>query len=885
MLFKQFFFFVILFISTAQVQAKVIIRAASGGRMYGRVLDDKTGKGVEAASVQIWQDGYDEQTHEAKPLLKGGMLTEPNGDFSIDGLPTSGYMKLKVMALGFETLEKRIQFDVIFDKKKGFDIDAGTFDKDLGDIKIKKSDLELKEVVVKADEPFMKTAVDRKIYNTDKMAVAAGGTATDAMKTIPGVNVDLDGKVTVRNAQPVIFVDGRPTNLTLDQIPANTIQQIEVITNPSAKYDASGKGGGIINIVLKKDKRTGYNGNVVAALDRRLMSTLVGGFNVREKKINFFGGGNLIRNKSIAEGTTDRLYNLNNTFFPVSRIYQSSENIFRNVFSNIYGGFDWLINNRNTLTISQAFSNGFFKSSDVLSIKNDSSLLPFNKSLSQRISANNRNFQNIGTTLQYKKLFTKNGKEFTADFYYNKATSNLNSNSTTDYNRENGSSFRLPARIKQDGSGGFEFYIGQIDYTEPVGKKGKLETGFRTQISTFNSKNANYTFNESSQSWDSLKSLANIYSYQEQIHAGYITYTKELNKFSYELGLRAENYFYRGTLAGNPTPFTNNYPILDTKNGFKPWGLFPSIFLTYKIDEEQDLQMNLSRRVNRPNFFQLIPFIDFSDSLNLSKGNPGLRPEYSFQAELSYNYAWGRKKSFMANAYVRSANNLITNLRKTIYNDELGRNIVISTFDNANTALSTGLEMNLQNTVGKKIEMNTNVNVYYSQISGNAATQTVSRSQTSMFAKYYVVYRYSKSLLFQLMADYQSRVSVQPDGGGGMQFFMNAGAGSTAQGFQRQTGGLDIAVKYEFTLKRNQDGDKKRKDEAAKPGALILNFTDMLHTRRTDIYSASDFFTQNYFYQRDWRMLRLTFTYRFGKFDTSLFRRKNQNRNSGPQMM
>lgn len=877
--------FVCLLFFVTSIHGRVLIKVSSGGRMYGRILDDKTGKGVEAASVQIWQDGYDELTHEAKPILKGGMLTEVNGDFSIDGLPSSGYMKLKVFALGYAAMERRIQFDVVFDKKKGFDIDAGTFDKDLGNIRLVKSDVELKEVVVKSDEPFMKTAVDRKIYNTDKMAVASGGTATDALKTIPGVNVDLDGKVSVRNAQPMIYVDGRPTNLTLDQIPSNTIQQIEVITNPSAKYDASGKGGGIINIVLKKDKRMGYNGNVVAAIDRRLMTTVVGGFNIREKKINFFGGVNHSRNKSIAEGTTDRMNQINSSFFPVSRIFQSSENIFKNAFSNAYAGFDWLINNRNTITLSQSYSKGFFRTSDVLDITNDSTLSPFSKSLSKRNSTSYRDFNNWGTSLQYKKLFTKNGKELTADFYLNSASSELNSNSQTDYFREDNSGFGLPVKIKQDGGGGFRFYIGQIDYTEPIGKKGKIETGLRSQISSFDSRNTSFIFNIKDSLWESVKSLANVYSYQEQIHAAYATYSKEIKKFSYELGLRAENYYYQGALAGNPTPFTNNYPIIDFKNGYKPWGLFPSVFVTYKIDEEHDLQLNASRRVNRPNFFQLIPYVDFSDSLNLSKGNPGLRPEYSYQAELSYNYVWGRKQSFMANAYVRTATDLITNLRKTIYNTELGRNIVIATFDNASSALSSGLEMNLQNTIGKKWEMNTNVNIYYSQISGNAATQTSTRSQSSMFARYFLIYRHNKSLLFQLSADYQSRVSVQPEGGSGMQFFMNAGTGSSAQGFQRQTGGLDLAIKYEFTLNRDRVKDKKKKDDAAKPGALILNVTDVLHTRRVDLYTESTFFTQNYFYQRDWRMVRLTFTYRFGKFDTSLFRRKNQNRNSGPQIM
>jgi len=279
----QFVLLVCLVSYLNKVESAVLKVHAQNGRFYGRVLDSKTGKGIQAVSVQIWQDGYDEETHEAKPLLKGGQLTEANGDFSIDNLPTQGYMKLKVFALGYTLVEKRVNFDLTFDKKKGIDINQGTFDKDLGDIMLTPENIELKEVVVKADEPFMKTAIDRKIYSVDKMAVSAGGTATDALKLVPGVNVDLDGKVTVRNAQPTVYVDGRPTNLTLEQIPANTIQSIEVITNPSAKYDASGKGGGIINVVLKKDKRLGYNGNVVMAIDRRLRTTTVLGLNFREK--------------------------------------------------------------------------------------------------------------------------------------------------------------------------------------------------------------------------------------------------------------------------------------------------------------------------------------------------------------------------------------------------------------------------------------------------------------------------------------------------------------------------------------------------------------------------------------------------------------------------
>ncbi len=858
----------------AAAPSLVIIKSQKG-RFYGRILDAKTNKGIEAASVQIWQDGYDEETHEAKPLLKGGQLTESNGDFSIDNLPSQGYMKLKVFALGYVPVEKRVSFDVKFDKEKGFDIDAGTFDKDLGNIMLTPNNLELKEVVVKADEPFMKTAVDRKIYNVDKMTVAAGGTATDALKTLPGVNVDIDGNVTVRNAKPTIYVDGRPTNLTLEQIPANTIQSIEVITNPSAKYDASGNGGGILNIVLKKDKRIGYNGNIVAAIDRRLRTTNVISFNIREKKVNFFGGLNYITNKSIADGNSNRINNYAN---PIDSVYQTSENIFNNKFINSNIGFDWLINNRNTITVSYNYTNGSLNSSNILDIKYDSSdkfpyISPRGLSYANRNSTSDRNFKNIGSSFQYKKLFTKNGKEFTTDVYYSKATSDFNSFSNNLYTDALKNSYKKSSQQEQVGGGDVSFVIGQIDYTDPIGKKGKLESGIRTQISNFNSNNIGRISTDTTTTMVEVQTQTNNYNYKEQIHAAYATYTHELKKWNIQGGLRAESYIYDGILVKQDLKFRNYYPI----------SLFPSVFASYKIDDKQDIQLNASRRVNRPNFFQLIPYTDFSDSLNLSKGNPGLKPEYSIQSEVSYTYTWDRKRSFIANAYYRRANNLITKVQNTEYNAELGRNIVVSTYGNANNASAYGVELNYQNKVGKKIEMNTNVNLYHSEISGNESSQTFNISRNTMFARYYLIYKYSKVLLFQVIADYQSKVSLQPDGSGSNWFSGNQ-SNSSAQGYQRQSGGLDLGIKYDFDLKKNKD-KKKKSDNVTKPGSLILNFTDVLHTRRIDIYSNSPFFTQNSFYQRDWRMVRLTFIYKFGKFDTSLLRRKNQNKNSGPQMM
>ncbi|MFZ9742640.1 MAG: TonB-dependent receptor plug domain-containing protein, partial [Chitinophagaceae bacterium] len=221
---------------------------STNGRFYGRIVDAKTNKGVDASSVQLIQIKTNPQTKEKTESILSGQLTKSNGDFSLENLPTNGEFKLKITAIGYVTMEKIVKFQPPY------------FDVDLGNIKIEQDAKQLEEIKIVASKPFMQMGVDRKIFNVEKNLVSTGQTATELMKNIPGVDVDIDGNVSLRNASPTIFVDGRPTNLSLDQIPSDAIQSVELITNPSAKYDASGGTSGIINIVLKKNKKVGYNG-------------------------------------------------------------------------------------------------------------------------------------------------------------------------------------------------------------------------------------------------------------------------------------------------------------------------------------------------------------------------------------------------------------------------------------------------------------------------------------------------------------------------------------------------------------------------------------------------------------------------------------------------
>ncbi|HET9277365.1 MAG TPA: carboxypeptidase regulatory-like domain-containing protein, partial [Flavitalea sp.] len=226
------------------------------GHFYGRIVDSKTNKGMEAVSVQLIQSKFDTVSKKRKDTVVAGMFTPKSGNFSFENLPLFANYKLTITAIGYKPIDQKVAFEM----KPGGDMSqamAGV-DKDLGNIKVEADAQVLESVTVTGSKPLMQMGIDRKIFNVEKNITSAGGTGVDVMRNIPAVNVDIDGNVTLRNSAPQIFVDGRPTTLTLEQIPADAIESVELITNPSAKFDASGGQSGILNIVLKKARKVGY---------------------------------------------------------------------------------------------------------------------------------------------------------------------------------------------------------------------------------------------------------------------------------------------------------------------------------------------------------------------------------------------------------------------------------------------------------------------------------------------------------------------------------------------------------------------------------------------------------------------------------------------------
>ena len=377
------------------------------------------------------------------------------------------------------------------------------------------------------------------------------------LKHVPSVNVDIDGNVTLRNASPTIFVDGRPTTLTLDQIPADAIQTVEIITNPSAKFDASGGTAGILNIVLKKNRKAGYSGNFRAGVDERGKLNLGGDVNIRQGKVNVFANANFNQRKSISNGTTDRLTFPNTD--STTHLVQNDNNT--NVGSFEFGrlGLDYFLDNRNTITLSGSYGQGKFNSQDEIYLVTDT-LLDSGTSSSNaiRTTTNDRSFHNTGGSLQYKHLFPTDGKDWTADLNYNQSTSNSSGIFNTNY-YDMQQSLTAVSLQKQTGGGINRFITAQTDFEDPVNDKIKIEAGARAAIRNITSENHVFLFDDSLNEYLEVPNLNN-YDYNDQVYAAYGTFSSKIKKLQYQAGLRIESSFYTGKLTDENESFSNNFP-------------------------------------------------------------------------------------------------------------------------------------------------------------------------------------------------------------------------------------------------------------------------------------------------------------------------------------
>ncbi|MCZ2299786.1 MAG: TonB-dependent receptor [Chitinophagales bacterium] len=844
------------------------------GHFYGKFVDSKTNKPIDAVAVQLVANVLDSATKQMSEVVVKMMIAPANGNFSFEELNIMQSYKLKATVIGYKPYEKTLKFSK--PSKNGGGADGGgmgaNYDIDLGNIKLEEDASDLGNVTVTATKQMFEMGIDRKVFNVDKNIVSTGQTATEVMKTIPSLSVDIDGNVQLRNATPQIFIDGRPTTLTLDQIPADIIEKVEIITNPSAKFDASGGNAGIINIVLKKNKRTGYNGGLRLGIDSRARLNTGIDFNYREGKINFSGSASFNQRKSKGNNFANTDFSATPPSTPAYSVLSNSDNTMNGFFGFFRVGLDYFLNNRNTISVSTNFNRGKFDNEAIQNV--DTSITNSLFSTSNRDTKSGFNFKNFGGQLSYKHNFAQNGHSISADINYNSSNSNnLSEINTTVFDNAHTQKYPL-LQQKSDGEGYNKFFTIQSDYENKLTDNTKLELGVRAAIRDFGTKNLQYINDNTSGAGFVLSNAASSrYKFNDQVYAAYATYSFKYKKFSFQLGFRAESSNYTGTLMTlggvDSSTFKVNYDI----------SLFPSAFVTYKLSDKEDIQLNYSRRVNRPGFYQLLPTYDFTDPQNPSVGNPGLQPEFTNSFELSYNNSYTKGANFLATAYFKQSTNLITRYIFKDINRNIKNGIIPSdslfytSYINANTSYTYGLELTNKMNITKWWDLTLNLNLYSAVINANIPGQSIDNSIVSWYAKMNNNFKLGKGYSIQFSGDARSKILLpqggRGGGGGGRGGGMWGGNQTLAQGYTLpKYFDMDIAIKKDWTWKNGQSGSL----------TFSMNNIFNIHDKT---YTEAVFFTQNTDRYRDPQVFRINFSYRFGKFDASLFKRKSNKGDQG----
>ncbi len=807
---------VALVIAFSQTNAKgsllLTSRKANIGRLYGKIVDAKTKKSVEFASVLLFSLDKDS--------LISGVLAKENGDFSLEKLPF-GNFRLRVKNLGYKTVEMKVEI-----------ASPNKIETDLGNIKIEANGELLKGIEVTAEKSTFEMNVDRKSYNVGKDLSSKGGTALDAMKNIPTITVDVDGNATLRDNAVEIYVDGRPTTLTLQQIPADQIDRIEVISNPSVKFTANTTGG-ILNIILKKNSKPGYNGSLMGNVGTSDRYGFMGSMSVKESPFNLslmYSANSQINDNDGFTKSTDLENGIATGYYILDNITRT-KSMFQ--FGKI--SLDYSINNRNTITLSGNGVAGDFKTSDVQNFEYSNNNSAFGEGY--RINDSKSGFQNYTTQLLYRKIFPTAGRELTIDANHN--YSNAANWYTFSTHNQDANGYDLPFSPelqKNEGGGKSNQYVFQLDYVNPKSEKSKIEMGVRSFYKNWLRFNNTSNYSYTTDTYDKDTIMSNNYVIDDLVNGAYINYSNYMSwNVGYQAGLRFEQTFYKGTLTDKNQSFQYTYPgNLNTLQN----SLFPAIYLSKKIGDKKEVQFNLSRKIERPNFFQTMPYVMFADKKNIRTGNPALKPEFINIAEINYNKVF-EKGNWLTALYGRYSEQPITN---NIYPSVQDSTMLINTYVNGKNSLRYGMENTVKYVFFKKLTTTLNVDVFYvSLTSGIVNNQASTITQGwSYKGKVNVSYSLPWEMTLQVNGNYEAP-KVIINGKTLPMCFMDVSLNKT------------IGTKWTFNL----------------------TLSDVLDSKRMGTTIETDYYIQDLSRRRETRFLRFSVTYSFGKYDSSVFKRKS----------
>jgi outer membrane receptor protein involved in Fe transport len=703
------------------------------GTVKGKVIDATTKQPIDYANITLFNP-------KDSSVVTGGISNE-SGVFQINDV-RPGRFYAKVTFIGYKT-----------NLVRNITITPTKNTVDLGTISITSAAVNLNEVVVKGDKDMVVTNLDKQVINVDKDLSSSGGTALDVMQNIPALTVDIDGNVSLRgNSNVTILIDGKPSGLSglqssdvLTAIPSSSIKSVELVTNPSAKYDPDGTAG-IINIVLKKKSNLGLNGifNVSAGTGSKYNGSA--NLNYRTGDLNFFGnfGGRLSNDSRV--GFTNRTFY--NTGYN-SYLNQNSSSAQKGNMANINLGTDYLLNDVNTFSFNFQYRQFYAPSGGST---NNTTVNDFNNnSIDYYATINNatRLINSYNYTTSYKKEFDQKDQVLTADVIY----SNNSMNSDASTNNIFYSDGRTSSLIDNKTNNYNNEWTVQANYVNPLGDSNRLEAGFKSYFRHMGMDYNFYNFDPNTNELVNNSDRSNNFDYKEQIHAIYGIYSGATGNLKYQAGLRGEYASTDSKLLNNDLAFKNTYR-----------SLYPSAYLAYDFTPLQELKINYSRRVDRPNPWQINPFINYSDSLNLSSGNPDLQPQYTNSYEFGYSTILF-DFNITSSLFYKQTDGLMTRI-----NTFIGNGVTETTWENISNQKNYGGEFIGNGSLFPWWRLNGNVSYYRRDINDANYTTNGNTHSYNWSARINSTWLLSKTFSFQISSTYNSK-SVTTQGTNNAMYF------------------------------------------------------------------------------------------------------------------
>ncbi len=766
------------------------------GVIKGKVLDQKTGEALPYTNVILYS--------QKDSTMVTGTIASSDGSFVIEKVPIGRYY-MEVKFIGYE---KQVINNVdVLPQKSSLD---------MGVIKITPASQQLKEVEVTAAKPPVEFQIDKKVVNITENMSSMGNSLARALENVPSITVDIDGNVALRGSTNFqVLIDGKPSPLSgsdaLQQIPASAVQNVEIITNPSAKYDPDGLGG-IINIITKKKALDGFSGVVNLSAGTGNKSRGDAMITYKSDKITAYVGGNFMD-----EHRNGSLYRSSTTFLPdTTRYIVSNGTGFRQRHGySVKGGITYTPSKGNSFSLETHIGDHGFNRNETGNYHEYttpalSDIYYINKS----IGGHFENFYNFTAT--YDKTFGKPNHKLTTYLQFEHSPGHNSDSQQQIFTDQNFQELNVPPVMNQTPQKGNEYqWRFQSDYTRPIGTKGKLEAGYQMRINRENSDYHFLQFDNTQNAYVINPLFTDQMNFRRDIHAAYTTYTDEIGKFGYQVGVRGE-YTYR-----NVQNVRSDKPAVVNR-----FDIFPSVHSSMKIGKQDQVMASYSRRINRPHGWDLDPFSQYIDPYTTRVGNPNLLPEYTDSYEASYQKGLG--KSFISlEGYYRLTHNSITRIMQVQGNGDR-----IFTTTNLNKERAMGAEAMLNFQITRWFNLNASGDLYRYSLQGNVSDSTVAKTSTNSNFRFNGDFKITPTTKFQLQGYYQ-------------------GPSITAQGQRKQFFITNASLRQDFMHNKL---------------SAILAIDDIFGTGKFQFLSQGSDFQDMFKFEREHQVLTLTLSYRINNY-------------------